>query len=590
MKKNEKMELTLDNMYSADFETTLNPGGTATRVWLFDICPLEPKEDGTYTHIQGVNIASFVKFTIKNPGTYYFHNLAFDGSYIVDFLERTGWKNVESVYTSKEQKVYSVLVTEMGQWHMILIKRYGFKSIVTIRDSLKKIPLSVKKIAKAYNLPIAKGEIDYTLCRWDGMYKPTEEEKEYVKIDTEIVARALKIHFDEGMKTGTIAGDALAEFKATLDARKQDEWKQKIICDDYYNNNPDDEFNIRLSYCGGISWVNPSIKTFYLDGERYTPICENGATYDYNSMYPSVMLMYPMPLGVPHKDTEWKDKPLWVARAHVKAKRKHGKPACMRHPERKVWVESTEEWEELTLTVTNIDYEIINKCYMVEWEFEETGYWWEGEKGIFDDYINHWSLVKRTSKGGKRQIAKLMLNSLYGKFGSNPHRAHKIPVYDIDSRTIHWTMSESVQVNVYNVAISSFITAYARRELVNAILDIDGIFCYCDTDSIHFCGENKKFRGRVHDTDFGAWKKESEWKRAKFLRQKTYCEEIIKEDGTTYLDVKACGCNDEAKKFITFDSFELGLKVPGKKMKRTIEGGAIIQDGYFTVHAPVKTF
>ena len=53
---------------------------------------------------------------------------------------------------------------------------------------------------------------------------------------------------------------------------------------------------------------------------------------------------------------------------------------------------------------------------------------------MFDKYINYW--MEQKIKAGKegnqpmRQIAKLMLNSLYGKFGSRCKGKSKIPTLD----------------------------------------------------------------------------------------------------------------------------------------------------------------
>jgi hypothetical protein len=48
------------------------------------------------------------------------------------------------------------------------------------------------------------------------------------------------------------------------------------------------------------------------------------------------------------------------------------------------------------------------------------GYMFKKCTGIFNPYIDHWMEIKANSEGGTRQLAKLMLNSLYGKFATNP--------------------------------------------------------------------------------------------------------------------------------------------------------------------------
>lgn len=67
---------------------------------------------------------------------------------------------------------------------------------ITFIDSLKIIPFGVDAIAKSFNLPISKLKIDYNKPRKKG-HPLTKEERKYIKNDVLIVAKALKILFDE---------------------------------------------------------------------------------------------------------------------------------------------------------------------------------------------------------------------------------------------------------------------------------------------------------------------------------------------------------------------------------------------------------
>lgn len=62
-------------------------------------------------------------------------------------------------------------------------------------------------------------------------------------------------------------------------------------------------------------------------------------------------------------------------------------------------------------------YDVYNIEFIDGWKFR-------AQKGMFDKYINKWSKVKVESKlqgnKGMTLIAKLLLNSLYGKFGTSP--------------------------------------------------------------------------------------------------------------------------------------------------------------------------
>ena len=72
-------------------------------------------------------------------------------------------------------------------------------------------------------------------------------------------------------------------------------------------------------------------------------------------------------------------------------------------------------------------YDIYNIEYHSGWKFKST-------IGLFTEYIDKWTdvKIKSTLEGNKamRTLAKLMLNSLYGKFALNPNVQSKIPYYD----------------------------------------------------------------------------------------------------------------------------------------------------------------
>lgn len=552
-------------MYMCDTETVRR--GDHVAVWLIDSC-----EIGTYEHIQHTDLSAWLDWALEKSITCYFHNLRYDGAYIVDFLLSEGYKYSDAKELGDGE--FFVLVTDLNQWFKIIINKGG--KTVVIYDSLKKIPLSVRSIAKAYKMPMTKGEIDYKAERPEG-YTPTAEEIDYITRDTEIVARALKNHFDKGMTKISAPADALEEFKHTC-------FFKKYFATDFYTKHPEiDEF-CRKAYCGGISWVNPLVKDL---------IMLHGLVYDYNSMYSSVMLAYTMPLFEPRRFYNKPEKGwMYIARCYIDITRQPGKPACIRDPLKKAWIEDSFQGE---IYLTSVDIENLEKCYYGSYKILD-GYQWKGVAGIFEKYITHWRALKESSTGGERQIAKLMLNSLYGKFGTNPQKAKKKPVL-IDG-VVHWQTMEEEYTYSINVAVAAFITAYARRELVNGILDIDGVFCYCDTDSIHMASAYQDstgkivfekaaaFHGKVDEKSFGAWKCEGRFVRAKYLRQKTY----IEEHPNGSLTIAACGCPDESRKYITFENFKIGASYKGKLMQRTVKGGCELVEKRFTIREPIRSF
>ena len=143
--------------------------------------------------------------------------LKFDGEFIIYWCLTHGFKHV----TKKEEidtGTFTTLISDMGQFYNIVIYfKKGNKTVhkVTFIDSLKIIGLSVDETAKTYKLPISKLKIDYNEEREEN-HILTDEEREYIKNDVVIVAKALKIFFDEGLTKMTIASDALDDYKKIL--------------------------------------------------------------------------------------------------------------------------------------------------------------------------------------------------------------------------------------------------------------------------------------------------------------------------------------------------------------------------------------
>lgn len=138
--------------------------------------------------------------------------------------------------------------------------------------------MSVDSIAKTYGLPISKLKIDYNAEREKG-HILTEEEKEYIKNDVLIVAKALNILFNENLTKMTSASNALNDYKEIIGKNKFSHWFTNLD----YNVDKD----IRQSYKGGFTYLNPIYKE---------KIVENINVLDVNSLYPSVMQYCKMPI------------------------------------------------------------------------------------------------------------------------------------------------------------------------------------------------------------------------------------------------------------------------------------------------------
>jgi hypothetical protein len=205
------------------------------------------------------------------------------------------------------------------------------------------------------------------------------------------------------------------------------------------------------------------------------------------------------------------------------------------------------------------------------------GYKFRSCTGVFDEYIDKYMEMKKNNTGALRQLAKLMLNNLYGKFATNPKTQQKIPYISESGEVEYKTINAEDKEPVYT-PMGVFITSYARAMIQRTAQSVYHRFCYCDTDSIHIIGKEIPDI-EIDDKDLGKWKLENTFVRARFIRAKTYIEEL--EDGT--LNVKCAGLPDNLKELCNFDNFKVGLKLYGKLLPKRYDGGVILEETDFTI-------
>lgn len=567
-------------MFSCDFETTTKLDDC--RVWAYGYM-----EIGNLDNYKiGNSLDEFMQWVMEIQADLYFHNLKFDGAFIVNWLEQHGfkWSNEGLPNT------YNTIISKMGQWYMIDIC-FGYrgkrKLHTVIYDSLKKLPFPVKKIAKDFQLPLLKGDIDYHTERPVG-HEITPEEYEYIKNDIEIIARALDIQFKQGLDRMTAGSDSLKGFKDILSTKKFNKVFPKLSL-------PMDK-EIRKAYRGGFTWLNDKYKEKEI-GE--------GMVFDVNSLYPSQMYSRPLPYGAPivfqgkyEKDEQY---PLYIQRIRFEFELKEGYIPTIQIKKNPFFKGNeylkNSGAEPVELYLTNVDLELIQEHYELYNVEYIDGFKFREKTGLFKDFIDKWTYVKTHEDGAKKQLAKLMLNSLYGKFASNPDVTGKVP-YLKDDGSLGFRVGDEEYKDPVYTPMGVFITAWARFTTITAAQACYNRIIYCDTDSIHLTGTEvpEIIKDIVDPKKLGYWAHESTFKRAKYLRQKTYVQDIyVKEvDGklkecspdeatTTKFSVKCAGMTDTIKKKVTFDNFAVGFSSMGKPKPVQVNGGVVLVDSVFTI-------
>jgi hypothetical protein len=501
----------------------------------------------------GTDIESFINFISRSPSITYFHNLAFDGIFILDYLLKAGYEVTGNRSVSHR---IETTIDGFGKFYRIIV--HTGKIRVEFRDSLKKLPMSVKTIAKTFNLPIQKGEIDYKRFRPVG-YSPTDEEWEYVRTDVEIMSRALVIALNMGMAGLTVASDTLKNFKASKHGERGFRELFPIVPDEW-----DDE--IRRAYRGGYTYVNP----------RYAKrLIGPGHVYDVNSLYPTVMRMRPLPYGMPQRQDHLPEHGLFVVYANVSFRLKPDMLPCiqLKNNMRFVGTEYLHEAENVDLGMTSVDLALYCEHYDFEINDVYYVYIFKSTIGLFDEYTDKWKKVKEESTGGVRTIAKLYLNSLYGKFGTRRIVTGKRPILR-DGRVVLTKADYEERDPVYT-AMACFITAWARDFTVRACQMNYASFCYADTDSMHLLSEARGIT--EHPTDFGAWKREADFELAVYNRAKQYGERINGVD-----EIHVAGLPRNIASNVTVEDLLSEQVWHGKLVPHKVPGGVVLRETHFT--------
>ena len=565
--------------YTADFETATWLENE-TYVWAWAVCEIGDPENIKI----GSNIDEFMEWCKKNNNTtLYFHNLKFDGEFILYYLMNNGYELIKD-RKDKRDKTFTTLISDMGLFYSIEIffEVKGKKDKkITIIDSLKILNMSVEQVAKSFGLPISKLELDYDRPRERG-YILKDYEKDYITNDVKIMALALDQLFKEGLTYMTAGSNALHDFKTTHSRRKFDRMFPEL--------NYKVDKDMRQAYKGGFTYLNPIYKEKDVG---------DGVVLDVNSLYPSVMYEKPMPIGEPilFQGEYAYDRvyPLYIQMLTCSFELKEGKIPTIQIKNNKYFIENeyltSSDGEIVTLVLSNIDLKLFLEHYNVYELHYECGWKFKAMNGIFNEYIDKWIKVKieatKSGNKGMRQIAKIALNSLYGKYATSLDIQSKYPY--LENGIVKYYLSEMEQRKGLYLPIGIFITSYAREKTIRtsqAIKDYSikkynkDMYIYSDTDSIHTLlpiEELKQFC-EIDDVALGKWKHESNFTSARFVRQKCYLEKIDDE-----IKITCAGMPKECYKYVEWEKFREGFTCGGKLTFKHVIGGVKLVETDFTI-------
>jgi len=589
-------------MFVADFETTDTdifykidkPTGTPIyeqRVWLAGYKNLETLKTRTFTHLDG-----FMNALMKEGNKAIevaFHNLKYDGSYIVPWLIKNGY-NV--THDKPEAGEYSILVDERNNWYSITFKPNARKK-VTIWDSFKLFPMKLADLPDLYHTPtrkIEEGEDFYNKERGSD-YKLTTQDLDYFENDLQVPAEVLNKHIDRyGIHfKKTQASQAFHNFVQSFKT-----WKKAFPP---LTNEVDQV--IRPAYWGGISYVPP-----HKSGKDYFNI----GVYDINSSYPDKAGNYKLPYGYPMKEYGEGLHPdvtmFWVAEAIMTFSLKKNHLPCIpaKAIEEGDIIEDRsgmDKWLSdsgglVKMRFSNIDYMNMQEsyhCKVIRWKWSI--HWkWKVHRQISnfvhtnnDIKVQSTIRAKETNNPSekieclvKRNRSKVDNNSFYGKFGEEVIKEGKTP-YPDDKKGVIWKVDRMDEASDYTrkfLPIAIAITAWGRNQLLKMANILGEDFLYCDTDSIHYlkgggqCKIDKAIKEghfEVHPTKLGAWDFEGDYDKGRYLRAKCYMEE---KNGTIEATVaglpadKGESSGSKKRSCLNWDNFYIGAVIPHEQTNK----------------------
>jgi len=201
----------------------------------------------------------------------------------------------------------------------------------------------------------------------------------------------------------------------------------------------------------------------------------------------------------------------------------------------------------------------------------------------FSDYVLHYYEERKEAKRVKDILgdifSKLMMNSLYGKFGSNPeeYKSYQTAPHDvIDNNGCagEWSYAGDFGNNAllrkeldeegkrfYNLPTAASITGFVRAYLWRALCQCDGLL-YCDTDSI--AAKKINLKPGHFGKELGQWDWDGEFKSGAFAGRKLYAMEYKKPI-----------TNKEGKK-ITHKIASKGVRLNAKEIYKVAGGNKVI--------------
>lgn len=416
------------------------------------------------------------------------HNLAFEFQYLKSNF------HFEEVTARKSRKVMTALMKDFN----ILFKC----SYIMSNVALKYLP-------EIYKLPVEKqvGDLDYSLIRHSET-ELTEKELHYNEYDCLVVYYYIKRELETYEYVTKIPTTSTGHVRRELQSLVMTDYKYKRIVRKAINVDPHVYNLLQKAFMGGYthaSWL-------YAD-----EVLNNVDSYDETSAYPYVLVTCRFPSSEFKKCNITDEKKLsnrfayllTVKFTNLKCKYYNNfisASKCINIKNGKYDNGRIISADEITITITDIDYYFIRDTYTCDYEILEC--YWATKNYLPKQFIEFVleKYIKKTQYKGvpekelEYQKEKNKFNALYGMSVTNTIRDNVI--YQDESQ--EWFEEELTNDEIVDklnaekkkaflsFAYGVWVTAYARDNLLRRVIDLDDYVVYCDTDSIKLVqGYNK---------------------------------------------------------------------------------------------------
>ena len=423
----------------------------------------------------------------------YVHNLSYEMQWLFDIIIDNGWHISELCARNLRQPI-QFKIEELN---------------IFFRCSYMLTNLSLDNAAKKYtDLNKAVGELDYNIP-YSPLSNLPDQALHYCEMDIRTLYEIIRYFRNEYQHIKKIpltqTGEVRAAMREELGFWYIKEQQKKVPPLQVY-------LALSVAFMGGISHGN----VLHI-GEKLKDVW----SYDFCSSYPYCLCCYEYPDGafhLIHKKALNRYKDTHCILYHVKLKNLRSRYYNHYIPYSKLINVDTENKcidngrlvylnGSCEMVITDIDLDMILKCYECEVEYIRI---WASKKKRLRKEVVEFILrryeAKTTLKGVEGEEAyymkmKQQINSIFGMSATSPLKsgifltgdngdewdAHRSDDFDFVKEKLK-DMKKSYSTLFFPMAIGCWCTAYARRNLWNAVISLDLDVAYYDTDSIKGIG------------------------------------------------------------------------------------------------------